>query len=96
MVEKEKKKEVIFGREVINNRFGFGINDCPLWLFKRIDKEAKALYNDYYWVVLVEWLRKADAYDSMTEAPQPMIQEEEEKEESKTISVLGKEPATAR
>ena len=74
MVEKRKR-----------DGFGFGINDCPLWLFKVFDGEAKSQYNNQYWVVLLNWYRKSQAYDVF-------IREQgvENVESLKEVRVMGK------
>ena len=76
MVEKEKKN------------FGFGINNCPLWLFKTLDKEAKERYNDQYWVVLLTWYQKAKAYDLLS-VPEDVTEEYVSENPEKKIKLMG-------
>lgn len=46
---------------------GFGVNDCPLWLYKELTYQAKALYNNQYWSVILDWYRKAESYDMLVQ-----------------------------
>lgn len=72
------------------SRFGFGINDCPIWLFKTLDAQAKSFYNDQYWVVLADWCRKAEAYDRWMEGdsfPQGIASEEDVKKDDDEIEM---------
>ena len=48
---------------VKKNEFGFGVNNSPLWLFRIIDTQSKKYYNDQRWALLIDWYRKAEAYD---------------------------------
>ena len=80
-VEREKKKR--------QGGFGFSINDCPLWLFKELDWEAKMQYNNQYWTVLLDWHRKAQAFDLLCEG-KPNVQVESVKNESSEVKLMGR------
>jgi len=48
-----------------NNTLGFSVSGAPLWLCKVLSQEAKQSYNNVYWVVLVEWYKKAKQLDAI-------------------------------
>lgn len=76
-----------------NGQFGFGVNNCPIWLFKSMDAESKSYHNDQYWVTLSEWYRKALAYDRWMEGHTaiPVIPEEKTQEnDEREIKTLGR------
>jgi|TARA_Y100000310_G_scaffold140352_1_gene139771 hypothetical protein len=41
------------------------INDCPVRLVREFSTLAKRQYNDTYWVLLQDLIRKAEAYDML-------------------------------
>lgn len=75
---------------------GFTINDVPLNLFKRFISDIQ-LYNDIYWVKLMDLMRKAEAYDAMvgnTEYSEPEeneVSKPEEKEGKDFVQTMGGE-----
>ena len=79
-----------------NSGFGFGVNDCPLWLFKQLDYEAKSQFNDQYWVVLLNWFRKAQAYDVLIGCPVlspdggELVEKKAEENDKRKVLTMGK------
>jgi len=81
MVEKEKKQASI--------KVSFGINDCPVRLYKEFTTLAKNYYNDMYWVALQELMTKVAAYESLLAT---MYNEPEEKNgdlKEETVKTMG-------
>lgn len=74
MVEQADKVEKV----KVRSEFGFGVNNCPLWLFKKFSEDAKARYNDVYWVRLLDLERKAEAYDLFVQAGIIVMPEQEQ------------------
>lgn len=58
-----KKKEEDVQRPRKPGTWGFGIGDCPIWLFRKFDELSKAKHRNQYWVTLMELIQKAEAYD---------------------------------
>lgn len=59
---------------------GFGINDCPVWLYRWFTQDVKSHYNDVYWTKLLDVMRKAEAYDQLSMLGLVPQQQEEKKE----------------
>ena len=44
---------------------GFAVSSCPIWLYEELKKQASEFYGGMYSPVLVDWCRKAKAYDAI-------------------------------
>ena len=66
------------------NKIGFGVNDCPLWLYKEFIDNVESKYNNVYWTKLMDIMCKAEAYDMFMEVGQVqqdqsiMVEEEDD------------------
>lgn len=76
-----------------NKTIGFSVSSCPLWLFKELSAEANEYYNGSYWIVLVDWFRKAKQLEVMMNGgvePEPRKQEmNNEEKDDKSIKLFG-------
>ena len=66
-----------------NSLFGFGIGDCPIWIYRWFDSDVKELYQNKYWIKLLDLLRKAEAYEMLVQGQvfeQPVEEGSQEKE----------------
>lgn len=79
MVEKEfdKGKRGVKPSKV---SVGFGINECPLWLYKAFTSDIHK-YNNTSWIKLMDVMRKAEMYDYIViegnSEPYPVDEEED-------------------
>lgn len=101
MDEKEsgvKSPEIGFKR---NSEFimGFGVNGCPIWVFKGIAEPAKERYNDTYWVRLAELLIIENSYYNLIDSLRlkanielTAFQEEQAKKQVPNVEVKKEEP----
>lgn len=68
---------------------GFSVGGCPIWLVRELQREAKEWAGDTYWVVIVEWYRKAKEYDNIIRnglgAP-PEFDNQAENQKEKTVT----------
>lgn len=82
MVEKDEKEKKVRRP----GTWGFAINDCPIWIWRKFDALAKRKFLDQYWVTLHDQMMKAEAYDNMV--MEGMIEPEEPKVEKKEEGVV--------
>jgi len=68
--------------------FGFGINNCPLHLYKAFVKDIKTRHNDTYWSRLQELLIKEECYDNFIRYG--LIPVEQQEDEDDLIDQLSK------
>lgn len=77
-----------------NKTIGFSVSSCPLWLFKELSAEANEYYNGSYWVVLVDWFRKAKQLEMMMNGgvePEQRVEEVKiEEKDDKSIKLFGR------
>ena len=79
-----------------HSTFGFGIGDCPIWLYRQFDSDVKEKYQNKYWIKLMDVMRKAECYDAFIKGgiitPQQPIQQEKEEvqEEEQQIKTIGR------
>ena len=85
MLEKSKPKN--------NVRFGFGINDCPLWLIKEFKSDIETRYNNVYWTKLLDIMRKAQAYDYLMAGEFPEYENERMEELREEVTEKITEPS---
>jgi len=80
------------------NSCGFTVGGAPIWLYRYLHIEAEA-YKGLYWPVLVEKIKKAEAYDEMRLASLPEQKTHEEIDEepkAEGIPTFGGNVATKR
>lgn len=44
---------------------GFSVSGAPIWLCKELSKEAEKYYANVYYPVIIDWYRKAKAYEDI-------------------------------
>lgn len=74
MVEKDKSGNV---------KVQLKISDVPVGMAREFSTFAKIAYNDMYWVLLKDLMRKAEAYDLILSLTEPGYNIPEEKEKNK-------------
>jgi hypothetical protein len=77
---------------------GFAVSGAPIWLCKELSKEAKEYWNNVYWCVIVDWFRKAKAYEDLVKGNEPVEEqpvhepvEIEEEPRKPTVALFGGE-----
>ena len=77
--------------------FGFGIGDCPVWLYQKFDALAKKKYSNVYWVTLAEIMTKAEAYDAFIASgaiEEGIVEDDEPEAEELPQAEVPKKPLT--
>jgi hypothetical protein len=81
IMKEEVEKVEIKSKFRPKNTVGFGVNDIPIWFYKELETVCKERFNDQRWVMLLDFYRKAQAYELVLGGIAPPTKEEYKQED---------------